>query len=144
MTMKSNRYYLLKAFYEWIVDSDCTPYIAVDAHFPGVEVPQDFVNDGQIVLNIAPRAVSDFFLNEQSVTFTTRFGGIPIDIIVPVGSVMGIYAHENGQGMMFDPEEDPENDPPTPKGPTVVPSTKKTSQSSKTKLKAKPSLRVVK
>ncbi len=83
-------------------------------------------------------------MNEQSVTFTTRFGGIPIDIIVPVGSVMGIYAHENGQGMMFDPEEDPENDPPTPKGPTVVPSTKKTSQSSTTKSKAKPSLRVVK
>ena len=144
MTMKSNRYYLLKAFYEWILDSDCTPYIAIDAHFPGVEVPQDFVNDGQIVLNIAPRAVSDFFLNEQSVTFTTRFGGIPIDIIVPVGSVMSIYAHENGQGMMFDPEEDPENDPPTPKGPTVVSSTQKMSQSSKTKSEAKPSLRVVK
>jgi len=144
MTMKSNRYYLLKAFYEWILDSDCTPYIAIDAHFPGVEVPQDFVNDGQIVLNIAPRAVSDFFMNEQSVTFTTRFGGIPIDIIVPVGSVMSIYAHENGQGMMFDPEEDPENDPPTPKGPTVVSSTQKMSQSSKTKSEAKPSLRVVK
>jgi stringent starvation protein B len=130
--MKSNRYYLLKAFYEWIVDSDCTPYIAVDAHFPGVEVPQDFVNDGQIVLN------------EQLVTFTTRFGGIPIDIVVPVGSVMGIYAHENGQGMMFDPEEDPQNDPPPIKGPTVVPSNKKTSQSSKSKPKTKPSLRVVK
>ena len=98
MTMKSNRPYLLNAFYEWIVDCDCTPYIAVDAHHSGVEVPQEFVTDGQIVLNIAPRAVSNFELNHQFVAFTTRFGGIPIDIMVPVSAVMGIYAHENGQG----------------------------------------------
>ena len=142
MTMKSNRPYLLKAFYEWIVDSDCTPYIAVDAHFPGVEVPQEFVTDGQIVLNIAPRAVSNFDMNHQSVSFSTRFGGIPISIMVPVAAIVGIYAHENGQGMVFEPEDDPKIDPPTPQGPTVVPSTKTKKKPSKTK--AKPSLRVVK
>lgn len=140
--MKSNRPYLLKAFYEWIVDSDCTPYIAVDAHVSGVEVPQEFVTDGQIVLNIAPRAVSNFDMNHQSVSFSTRFSGIPIDIIVPVSAVIGIYAHENGQGMVFDVEDDPENDPPPAKGPTVVTSSKKTHKSSKPK--PKPSLRVVK
>jgi stringent starvation protein B len=142
MTMKSNRPYLLKAFYEWIVDSDCTPYIAVDAHVAGVEVPQEFVTDGQIVLNIAPRAVSNFDMNHQSVSFSTRFSGIPIDIIVPVSAVIGIYAHENGQGMVFDVEDNPENDPPPAKGPTVVTSSKKTNKSSKPK--TKPSLRVVK
>jgi stringent starvation protein B len=142
MTMKSNRPYLLKAFYEWIVDSDCTPYIAVDAHVAGVEVPQEFVTDGQIVLNIAPRAVSNFDMNHQSVSFSTRFSGIPIDIIVPVSAVIGIYAHENGQGMVFDVEDNPENDPPPTKGPTVVTSSKKTNKSSKPK--TKPSLRVVK
>lgn len=140
--MKSNRPYLLKAFYEWIVDSDCTPYIAVDAHVAGVEVPQEFVTDGQIVLNIAPRAVSNFDMNHQSVSFSTRFSGIPIDIIVPVSAVIGIYAHENGQGMVFDVEDNPENDPPPAKGPTVVTSSKKTNKSSKPK--TKPSLRVVK
>ncbi|CAI8347537.1 MAG: Stringent starvation protein B [Cellvibrionales bacterium UBA7375] len=142
MTMRSNRPYLLRAFYEWIVDCDCTPYIAVDAHHSGVEVPQEFVTDGQIVLNIAPRAVSNFDMNHQSVAFTTRFGGIPINIVVPVASIIGIYAHENGQGMVFELDEEPENDPPPIKGPTVVKSTKKSSQSSKSK--AKPSLRVVK
>ena len=140
--MKSNRPYLLKAFYEWIVDSDCTPYIAVDAHVSGVEVPQEFVTDGQIVLNIAPRAVSNFDMNHQSVSFSTRFSGIPIDIIVPVFAVIGIYAHENGQGMVFDVKDNPENDPPPAKGPTVVTSSKKTNKSSKPK--TKPSLRVVK
>ena len=140
--MKSNRPYLLKAFYEWIVDSDCTPYIAVDAHVSGVEVPQEFVTDGQIVLNIAPRAVSNFDMNHQSVSCSTRFSGIPIDIIVPVFAVIGIYAHENGQGMVFDVEDNPENDPPPAKGPTVVTSSKKTNKSSKPK--TKPSLRVVK
>lgn len=144
MPMRSNRPYLLKAFYEWIVDSDCTPYIEVNAHYSGVEVPQEFVADGQIVLNIAPRAVTNFDMNHQSVAFTTRFGGIPIDIMVPVAAIIGIYAHENGKGMVFDPDEDPENDPPPVKGPTVVTSSKKTSQSSKSKSNAKPSLRVVK
>ena len=141
--MRSNRPYLLKAFYEWIVDSDCTPYIAVDAHHIGVEVPQQFVADGQIVLNIAPRAVSEFEMADDHLQFTTRFGGIPIDIYVPMGAIIGIYAQENGQGMVFEDEE-PQDDPPPPKkGPTVVPSSakieKKSSQS-----KTKPSLRVVK
>ena len=140
--MKSNRSYLLKAFYEWIVDSDCTPYIAVDAHYSGVEVPQEFVTDGQIVLNIAPRAVSNFDMNHQSLSFGTRFGGIPIDIMIPVASIVGIYAHENGQGMVFDPEEDPEIDPSPTKGPTMVPSSNKKKKTSKSKVK--PSLRVIK
>ena len=143
MTMKSNRPYLLKAFYEWIVDSDCTPYIAVEAHYPGVEVPQQFVTDGQIVLNIAPRAVNKFEMADTYLQLSTRFGGIPMDLHIPMGAIIGIYAHENGQGMVFE-LEDPQDDPPSPKGPIMVPSGKKTPQKKTSQSKTKPSLRVVK
>ena len=144
--MRSNRPYLLRAFYEWIVDSDCTPYISVDAHFPGVEVPQQFVADGQIVLNIAPRAVNGFDMNDQNLQLSTRFGGIPIDIFIPLGAIMGIYAHENGRGMVFEPEA-PEDDPtPPPKGPAVVSSAEPSKPVMKplSKGQNKPSLRVIK
>ena len=146
--MRSNRPYLLRAFYDWIVDNDCTPYIVVNAHYPGVEVPQDFVTDGQIVLNIAPRAVSSFEMNNDHLQLSTRFSGMPIDIYLPVGAVMGIYTQENGQGMVFEPG-DPEDEPPEPpKGPQAIsadpqkPSKKSSTKPSKGK--AKPSLRVVK
>jgi stringent starvation protein B len=143
--MRSNRPYLFKAFYEWIVDSECTPYIAVDAHYPGVEVPQEFVNDGQIVLNIAPRAVSNFQLQCDHLHLSTRFGGIPIDIHVPLQGIICIYAHENGRGMVFDPEE-PQDDPTPPQGPTAVSSqqSEKKPVKKSSKSENKPSLRVVK
>ena len=146
--MRSNRPYLLRAFYDWIVDNDCTPYIVVNAHYPGVEVPQDFVTDGQIVLNIAPRAVSSFEMNNDHLQLSTRFSGMPIDIYLPVGAVMGIYTQENGQGMVFEPE-DPEDSPPEPpKGPQAVSADRqkpsKKSSKKPSKGKAKPSLRVVK
>jgi stringent starvation protein B len=94
MKMRSNRPYLLRAFFDWIVDNDCTPYVVVDAHHPGVEVPQSYVTDGQIVLNVAPRAVSNFILDLEILAFSTRFGGMPIDIQVPVTAVVGIYSQE--------------------------------------------------
>ena len=146
MKMRSNRPYLLRAFFDWIVDNDCTPYVVVDAHHPGVEVPQSYVTDGQIVLNVAPRAVSNFILDLEILAFSTRFGGMPIDIQVPVTAVVGIYSQENGQGMVF--EHEPPDLPPTPpSGPKAV----KTSStqppaapSDKAPIKIKPSLRVIK
>ena len=150
--MRSNRPYLLRAFFDWIVDNDCTPYIVVDAHFPGVEVPQDFVTDGQIVLNIAPRAVTNFDMNNEYVQLSTRFSGMPIDIYLPVGAVMGIYTQENGQGMVFEPEnpedEPPPPPPPPPKGPkpvlTAAEKAVKNPPKPPASGKPKPSLRVVK
>tara|TARA_B110000438_G_scaffold170920_1_gene163309 strand:- start:226 stop:648 length:423 start_codon:yes stop_codon:yes gene_type:complete len=140
--MHSNRPYLLKAFFDWIVDNQCTPYIIVDAYYAGVEVPQEFVNDGQIVLNIAPRAVSDFAINDTSVEFSTRFNGVPINLYLPTSSILGIYAQENGKGMMFEPEESSE---PPPVSPTMVKrKIKPKSHSTESISKAKPSLRVVK
>ena len=149
MKMRSNRPYLLRAFFDWIVDNDCTPYIVVNAHYPGVEVPQDFVTDGQIVLNVAPRAVSHFEMNHEFVQLSTRFSGMPIEIYFPVGAVMGIYTQENGQGMVFDPETDDDTPPSAPpRGPKAVKTTSdKPASKPVTDIgsgKPKPSLRVVK
>ena len=108
--MKSSRPYLLRALYEWIVDNGCTPHIIVDAEQPGVDVPREYVNDGQIVLNLSPTAVIELQLADEGVSFNGRFGGRPVDIFIPVAAVLGIYARENGQGMAFEQEED--GDPP--------------------------------
>ena len=148
MKMRSNRPYLLRAFFDWIVDNDCTPYIVVDAHYSGVEVPQDFVTDGQIVLNIAPRAVTNFEMNNDHVQLSTRFSGMPIDIFLPVGAVMGIYTQENGQGMVFEPESPDDPKPPSPpQGPKPVKNIADKAAPAagdRSNPKAKPSLRVVK
>lgn len=98
------RPHLLRAFYDWLIENDLTPHLVIDATLPMVEVPQDYVKDGQIVLNIAPRAVGEFFMDNDQVQFNARFGGQPMTIIVPVYAVMAIYARENGAGTMFEPE----------------------------------------
>ncbi|ACR11022.1 stringent starvation protein B, hypothetical [Teredinibacter turnerae T7901] len=117
MAMTSSRPYLIRALYEWIVDNDFTPHIVVNALAGGVEVPQKYVNkEGQIVLNIAPRAVASLELGNKAISFNARFGGIPTDIYVPCYAVLGIYARENGQGMMFDAEAPPEPEPTAPDG----------------------------
>ncbi|MDH3994610.1 MAG: ClpXP protease specificity-enhancing factor [Gammaproteobacteria bacterium] len=112
--MTSSRPYIMRALYEWIVDNDCTPYVLVDATVAEVQVPQQFVKDGQIVLNISPSAVMDLNITNDAVFFNGRFGGVATDVYVPVSAVVGIYARENGQGMVFEPEEAPEppDDPP--------------------------------
>ncbi len=136
MAMTSSRPYMVRALYEWIVDNDYTPHIVVNAQAAGTAVPQQYVNnDGQIVLNIAPRAVATLELGNKAISFNARFGGIPTDIYVPCHAVLGIYARENGQGMMFDaePQPDPEPDP----GPEKKPKKEGTSE-------RRASLRVVK
>lgn len=111
MSMTSSRPYMIRALYEWIVDNRSTPYLLVDAHGEGVSVPLDFVNkDGQIILNISPNAVKNLEVTNEHVCFNAKFGGIPTDIYVPCGYILGIYARENGQGMIFEPE----NSQPTP------------------------------
>lgn len=112
--MISTRPYLIRAFYEWIVDSGCTPHIVVNAELPRVEVPRAYVESGQIVLNIAMQAVKDLSLSNEAVSFQARFGGVAHDIYVPVAAVMAIYARENGRGMVFsEEEEDTDMPPPT-------------------------------
>jgi len=103
--MTPNQPYLLRAFYEWIVDNNLTPYIVVDAHYAGTQVPQEFVQDGQIVLNMSPHSTGNLQLGLQDIMFDARFGGVPRNIVVPCPAVLAIYAKENGAGTVFTIEE---------------------------------------
>jgi len=103
--MTPNQPYLLRAFYEWIVDNNLTPYIVVDAHYTGTHVPQEFVQDGQIVLNVSPASTGNLQLGLRDIIFNARFGGVPRNIVVPCPAVLAIYAKENGAGTVFTVEE---------------------------------------
>ncbi len=105
LNLTPTRPYLARAIYEWICDNNFTPYMLVDATKPYTDVPQQFVNDGQIVLNIVPHAVHLLNISNDAVTFSARFGGVSKDIYVPMNAVLGLYAKENGQGLFFDPDE---------------------------------------
>ncbi len=97
--------YLLRAIYEWIVDNDMTPYVLVNARNDDVHVPVQYIDNGKIVLNIAPRAVSSLELGNDAIIFSARFSGSPTNVSFPVSAVMAIYAKENGQGMVFNESE---------------------------------------
>ena len=137
MDMTPSRPYLMRALNEWILDNECTPYVLVDASLPGVQVPEDYINNGQIVLNVSPNAVKALHIDDDGLSFNARFGGVPIDIYVPMVAILAIYAKENGQGMVFGNEAGaPDPDQPTePKKPRA----KKDNGESK-----RPSLKVVK
>lgn len=102
--MNSSRPYLVRALYEWIVDNDCTPHMLVNAEYPAVQVPQGFASDGQIVLNVSPNAVRHLHMDNEAVSFEGRFSGVAHTLYVPAGAILGIYARENGQGMVFELE----------------------------------------
>ena len=102
--LSPRRPYLLRAFYEWLLDNQLTPHLVVDVTLPGVLVPMEYARDGQIVLNIAPRAVGNLELANDEVRFNARFGGVPRQVSVPLAAVLAIYARENGAGTMFEPE----------------------------------------
>lgn len=127
--MTSNRPYLVRAMYDWICDNGLTPYLLVDARQSSVRVPAHAVKDGQVVLNVAVRAVSDLELGNDRIRFLARFGGVSQQVDVPLPAVLAIYAQENGQGMMFpveamDAPPPPESTPqeaqkPARKGPAL-------------------------
>lgn len=99
--MNSSRPYIARALYEWLVDNDLTPQVVVDAEMEGVEVPRDFVTNGQIVLNIGVSAVGEFEMNNDAIVFSARFGGKATRLMVPMQALLAIYARENGVGMVF-------------------------------------------
>ena len=103
-SMSSHRPYLLRALNEWIADNGMTPHLLVDATRPGVQVPQQAVSDGKVVLNIAERAVARLLIDNETVSFTARFGGVSHPVVVPIAAVLAIYARETGQGMAL-PED---------------------------------------
>ena len=104
--------YLIRSIYEWINDNQLTPHLLVNAEFPGVNLPTNFVEDGRIVLNIRPEAIQGLVLDNDEIQFNARFSGKPMRINVPVPAILAIYAKENGRGMVFDPEEPDESTPP--------------------------------
>jgi len=111
----SNRPYLIRAINEWLLDNQFTPHLLVDVEAPGVEVPNNFVQDGKIILNIGPHAVEGLRITNEEVTFLARFSGVSQLISFPVSAVLAIYAKENGRGMMFNEDDNPEPDDPGPK-----------------------------
>lgn len=105
LNVTPTRPYLTRAIYEWICDNNLTPYLLVDATAANAMVPTEYVQDGQIVLNIVPHAVHALHMSNDAITFSARFGGVSRDIYVPFAALLGIYARENGQGLFFDPSE---------------------------------------
>lgn len=103
--MTSNKPYLIRAIYDWIVDNQLTPYILVTVEHGGVEVPTEFVKNGKIVFNISPASCRGLHIEPDRIVFTARFAGIARQVFVVPQTVLAIYAHENGQGMEFPEEE---------------------------------------
>ncbi|SHF50379.1 stringent starvation protein B [Modicisalibacter ilicicola DSM 19980] len=99
--MLSSRPYLARALYEWLLDNEQTPYIVVDAEREGVRVPERFIQNGQIVLNIAPTAVRELMIANDAITFNASFAGQPMQVVVPGEALIALYARENGVGMVF-------------------------------------------
>lgn len=128
--MTSSRPYLIRAINEWILDNALTPYLLVNAEAAGVEVPRQYVDNGKIVLNINPSAIVGLQVFNDRIEFNARFSGNPMQVRVPIGAVLAIYAQENGRGMMFNEDEDETQPPPdSPDSPPRV---------------SRPSLKVVK
>jgi len=127
--MSSSRPYLVRAMYQWITDNGVTPHLLVDVSVEGVQVPTEHVQNGKIILNIAPMAVTGLVLGDAEITFSARFSGKPMELYIPIDAVLAVYAKENGQGMMFseddgastapNDENDPKPDPDKPKRPSL-------------------------
>jgi stringent starvation protein B len=118
----STKPYLIRAIYEWCADSGFTPYLAVRVDGQ-TRVPPAYVKNGEIVLNLSMDAVRNLQMGNEEITFGGRFGGVPHELYVPVGAVIGIFAKETGQGLVFEGQESqptppegaaPRDEPPPP------------------------------
>jgi stringent starvation protein B len=104
--MLSRRPYLIRALYEWLVDSSELPHLLVDAAVPGADLPEAYVQDGRIVLNVSPTAVQALKLGNDEISFSARFGGTSRTVRFAPAAVVAIYGRDSGLGMMFGPEDD--------------------------------------
>jgi stringent starvation protein B len=137
--MGPSRPYLIRALNDWILDNGGTPHLLIDATINDVMVPEQYVADGQIILNINPSAVQNLMLGNQAIEFNAKFGGVSVNVYVPVLAVVAIYARETGQGMGFGMEPGiPDPDGPKPsrgKQFTATSSVKGKTKTSRTTLK---------
>ncbi|MCL1051341.1 ClpXP protease specificity-enhancing factor [Shewanella abyssi] len=132
-----NRPYLLRAYYDWLMDNQLTPHVVVDAYVPGTQVPQEYVKDGQIVLNITESAVGNLQITNEFIEFSARFGGVPQQVLLPMAAIVAIYARENGAGTVFDLEESYEIDDAEETGLSVVKEPVEVSEPEETKEEVK-------
>jgi stringent starvation protein B len=126
--------------HEWMTDNGLTPHAVVDAGIEGVQVPRAYVKDGKIVLNVSYEATSALLIKNDWITFGARFGGVAHEVRLPLACVLGIYARETGQGMVFNEDDFPPSGEPTP---TPVPPAPSSSPSGDEQPK-RPRLTVVK
>ncbi len=112
--MTSNKPYLIRAFHEWITDNELTPYLMVDARYPGVDVPDSAIDEeGRVIFNLSWQAVHGLEMGNEHIFFDARFSGVSYPVSIPVAAVMAIYARENGAGTMFEVEPVETNTSPT-------------------------------
>jgi len=116
----SRRPYLLRAMHQWMCDAGFTPHIIVDATRDGIEVPNAYVKDGKIVLNVSLSATQRLQLLNHAIEFDARFAGVVHHVHVPMAAVLGIYARETGEGMVFN-ENEPDAAPPAEAAPPAAP-----------------------
>lgn len=133
--LTSRRPYLLRAMHEWITDNQQTPHIVVDAEARGVEVPRQYVQNGKIILNVSLSAANGLLLGNDAVSFRARFNTTTFSVHVPIQAILGIYARETGQGMIFSEVDGAPPPDSTPAAPSTPDTPKKAS---------KPTLKVVK
>ena len=112
----SKRPYLIRAMHGWMMDNGETPHVIVDAEKPGVEVPRAYVKDGKVVLNLSSTATQRLVMGNDWIEFEARFAGVVHHVRIPVSTVLGIYARETGEGMVFS-EQDLGPEPPTKPAP---------------------------
>ena len=142
MEILSTKPYLLRAIWEWAEDSGLTPQLMVNARMEGVVVPEDYVKDGQIVLNVASSAVEMHIMDNDKVAFSARFKGEKFDVYLPMNAIEAIFARENAQGIYFE-NEDPIDDP-EPTDDSSDKSEKKSSKKKASKKNDRSHLKVIK
>lgn len=98
------RSYLIRSTYDWVVDHGLTPYLLIDTEQDGVEVPDDYIEDGRIVLNAAPSAVNNWFYDNKQISFEASFGGVVWQIMLPLNAILAVYAQETSQGLYVNEE----------------------------------------
>ena len=102
--MTPPRPYLVRALIDWIVDNDCTPFVAIASDMDGVTVPPATAKDGRVVLNLSASATRNLEISNERLTVDCRFGGKPFHVTAPMGAVVAVFARESGEGMSFEPE----------------------------------------
>lgn len=153
--MTSNKPYLIRAIYDWIVDNKLTPHIVVNVDVEGVQVPAEYVKDGKIILNISPDACVGLHLDNDRILFSASFSSSSMQVFTPPEAVIAIYAKENGRGMVFGEEGDDDDDDgggsddgKSPPGPpalkSIVSKQKPAEKPAKGKKHRKPDLKIVK